>query len=117
RCGSDARDSVFRSGLVVRLLDVRDQALLDGELRQLRALQLSGASLAPYERLVPGDLVTIADGPFQGHRGCVVRGPCGLRLIVSISMLRQSVAVEFDRSCLKREARATGTGEDRSAVA
>ena len=117
RCDAPARDVVFRSGLVVRLLDVRDQDLLDAELRQLRSLQLSGASLAPYERLVPGDIVTIADGPFRGHRGRVVREQSGLRLIVSISMLRKSVAVEFDRSCLKREARPTGSGEDRSAVA
>jgi transcription antitermination factor NusG len=117
RCDAGARDAVFRSGLVVRLLEVRDQVLLDGELRQLRSLQIAGASLTPYEQLVPGDLVTIADGPFRGHRGRVVREQSGLRLIVSISMLRQSVAVEFDRSCLKRESRRTGTGEDRSAVA
>jgi transcription antitermination factor NusG len=117
RCEESARDAVFRSGLVVRLLDVRDQDLLDGELRQLRSLQLAGASLAPYERLVPGDLVTITDGPFRGHRGCVVREQSGLRLIVSISMLRKSVAVEFDRSCLRRDSRPTGSGEDRGAVA
>jgi transcription antitermination factor NusG len=117
RCDAAARDSVFRSGLVVRMLDVRDQALLDGELRQLRSLQQMGARLEPYESLVPGDLVTITDGPFRGHRGRVVREQSGLRLIVSISMLRQSVAVEFDRSCLERESRQAHAGEDRSAVA
>jgi transcription antitermination factor NusG len=117
RCDAAARTAVFRSQLVVRLLEVSDQDLLHGELRQLRALQESGAALTPYAPLVAGDMVRVADGPFRGYRGRVVREQSGLRLIVAVSILRQNVAVEFDRSCLTREPRATADGEDRSAVA
>ncbi len=117
RAGAASRAAVFRSQLVVRLLEVRDQDLLHGELRQLRALQEAGANLVPYARILPGDLVTVADGPFRGYKGRVLSNQSGLRFIVSISMLRQSVAVEFDRSCLVREARASAPGQDRSAVA
>lgn len=112
-----SRAAAFRSHLVVRMLEVRDQDLLHGELRQLRALQDGGASFVPYSRIVPGDIVTVAEGPFRGYRGRVLREQAGLRLIVSVSMLRQSVAVAFDRACLVREPRRDAATEDRSAVA
>ena len=107
RADPAARSAVFRSGFVVRLLEVRDQDLLHEELRQLRRLQESGASMVPFAPLAAGDLVTVGDGPFRGCRGRVLREQSGLRLVVSISVLRQSVAVEFDRSCLTR---VSGTG-------
>ena len=108
-----SRAAAFRSGCVVRLLDVGDQDLLHEELQQLRRLQEEGANLVPYAPLVPGDLVTISEGPFQGYRGRVLREHSTLRLVVSVSILRQRIAVEFDRSCL---ARAPGEGK-RDAVA
>jgi transcription antitermination factor NusG len=103
RTAAEERADVFRSNVVVRLLDVRDQQLIGSELRQIRALQEAGASLVPYRSFVPGEPVKITDGPFRGHRGIVLREQSQFRLIVSISMLRQSVAVEFDRSCLSAE--------------
>jgi transcription antitermination factor NusG len=109
RADPAARAAVFRTGQVVRLLDVRDPELLHQELRQLRRLQESGARLVPYSPLVAGDVVVIAEGAFRGCRGRVVREQSATRLIVSISMLRQNVAVEFMRSSLTRvpgEARA-----------
>jgi transcription antitermination factor NusG len=99
---ASARVEVFRSGVVVRLLEVRDQDLLHAELRQLRALQEAGAELIPYTDLAVGESVRIVEGPFRGYRGEILRAPSGPRLIVSVSMLRRSVAVEFDRSSLAR---------------
>jgi transcriptional antiterminator NusG len=100
RPAAGERADVFRSKVVLRLLDVRDQELIGVELREIRALQNAGASLVPYREFVAGDPVRVIDGPFRGHRGIVVREQSRFRLIVSISMLRQSVAVEFDRSSL-----------------
>ena len=119
RAEAAAREAVFRSGLVVRVLEVRDQKLLHEELRQLRRLQEAGATMVPFTPLVAGDLVTVEDGPFRGCRGRVLREPSGLRLVVSISILRQNVAIEFDRSCLTRVAgtRRAVAGEEDSAVA
>jgi transcription antitermination factor NusG len=117
RPDAEARTAVFRSGFVVRLLEVRDQDLLHGELRQLRRLQEAGASMVPFAPLVAGDVVMVDDGPFRGCRGRVLREQSGLRLVVSISVLRQSVAIEFDRSCLARVSASGGAGKEESAVA
>lgn len=117
RADPPSRDAVYRNPLVVRLLEVRDQQLLHQELGQLRALQESGAELIPYARIRPGDCVRVAEGPFRGYRGHVLRTQSGLRLIVSISMLSQSVAVEFGRESLIREPQDAATGTGPSAVA
>jgi transcription antitermination factor NusG len=116
RPDASARTDVFRSGVVVRLLEVRDQDLLHVELRQLRALQEAGAELIPYTDLAVGDSVRIVEGPFRGYRGQILRSPSGPRLIVSVSMLRRNVAVEFDRSSLARLGESSA-GEGQSAVA
>ena len=117
--GSTAdRHATLRSGLLVTILDVPDQRLLQKELAQLRHLQQSGAQLVPYEELHPGDPVRVTEGPFKGYSGVVIRGQARLRLVVSITMLRKTVAVEFDRAALA-SARPTHrlTGETRIAVA
>jgi hypothetical protein len=94
------RQAVLRSNLTVRILPVFDQGLLTLELRQLQALRESGAVLTPYPPIAPGDPVRIVDGPFQGYRGVVLRERGGLRLLVSVSVLRKVVAVEFERDVL-----------------
>lgn len=100
RGGSKERTATVRSNLIVRLLDVPDQSQLHNELRELRCLQLSGASFERAAHIEPGDAVRVTEGPFQGYTGVVVQERGRLCLIVSISMLRQSVAVEFERANL-----------------
>ena len=99
--------AALRSNLIVRLLDVPDQGLLHRELRDLRQLQVSGATLVPVPALFPGDAVRVLTGPFRGYTGTVLSEQGRVRLIVSISMLRQSVAVEFDRASLSLAARSS----------
>ncbi len=94
------RYAALRSNLIARVLEVSDQALLSQELGQLRALQQSGASLVPCPSIAPGDAVRIVEGPFKGYTGLVVRGAARPRLVVSVSMLRRAVAVEFERGVL-----------------
>jgi len=91
------RQAALRSNLIVQVLEVRDQGLLARELLQIRHLQEAGADLLPYSDLVPGDPVSISAGPFQGYTGVVLRAQGRLRLVISISMLRQAIAVEFER--------------------
>ena len=98
------RRAVLDSHLLVAVLPVDDQGALQHELSTLRALQESGASLVPIPNLQPGDLVRVTDGPFRGYSGVVTRGQSRLRLVVSVSMLRKTVAVEFDRHLLAQEA-------------
>jgi len=102
RGGAAARHTALRSDVVANLLDVEDQDLLTGELGQIRRLQLAGASLIPVEELATGDSVRITEGAFAGYQGTVVRSARGDRLLVSVSLLRKVVAVEFPRQALRR---------------
>ena len=110
------RLAVLRSQVVVRLLEVPDQGLLTRELQELRTLQEAGATLVPYTPIAPGTSVRVVEGPFSGYTGRVVREQSRLRLIVSISMLRQAVAVEFSREALSPLAPSQRFGQSRSAV-
>jgi transcription antitermination factor NusG len=99
--GSHAeRHAALRSNLIARILEPPDQEELSRELRELRRLQESGASLTPCANFEPGQRVRVLDGPFAGYTGVVVRGTDRPRLVVSISMLQRAVAVEFDREVL-----------------
>ena len=95
----------LRTGLTANMIAVEDQNLLATELDQIRRLQLSGASFEVYDDLLPNDVVTITEGPFRGYTGAVAR--CGRRdrLVVSLSLLRKNVAVEFERPALRRARR------------
>jgi len=102
RAEGNARDLIWRSHVVANLIEVADQAQLGAELEQLRRLQVSGASLAAYQELLPGQPVRVESGSFAGYMGVVERGKGNDRLIVRISLIRQCVAVEFDRETLRR---------------
>jgi transcription antitermination factor NusG len=110
------RREALRSHLLVRVLEVEDQALLEGELMQLHELVRQGARLTPLRQFAPGDLVRVVRGPFQGYDGVVVR-ESRPRCIVAITMLRQAVAVEFDEGSLVPDVRRSGAGNPRVAVA
>lgn len=93
---------IWRSNVVAGLIDVADQERLTTELRQIRSLQESGAALTPAPpELVPGDAVRISDGVFQDYVGTVIRASGSLRLLVSVSVINKTVAVEFPRGVLE----------------
>ena len=100
RGGAPSRTQALRSNFILRLLEVPDQGLLDLELGQLRAIEGTGAPLVPFPWLGPGDAIRIREGPFRGCLGVVVREKGAERLVVSVSMLRRSVAVELERDAL-----------------
>lgn len=100
-----ARQLALRSGVTAQMIAVDDQELLGGQLEQIRRLQLAGASFEVYEELAPNDVVTIAEGPFRGYTGSVVRSGRGDRLVVALSLLRKNLMVEFARPALRRARR------------
>ena len=55
----------------------------------------STAELQPF--LANGDWVCIDDGPLKGLTGMVTECKKGLRVVVSVSLLQRSVAVEVSR--------------------
>jgi transcription antitermination factor NusG len=99
------RETLWRTNAVVSMIEVPDQEELTGELLQLRRLQVEGAVLTPRVEFAPGDAVRITEGSFSGYSGVVVEERGSLRLIVSVSILKKSVAVEFPREVLEQAAR------------
>jgi transcription antitermination factor NusG len=96
----DDRHAALRSNVVAQVIEVADQPRLDAELERLRTLQERGLPLVSHPYIEPGSAVLITDGPFRGYEGIVLRAKGQLRIVVSISMLRTSFAVELDREAL-----------------
>ena len=101
RGGRDERLDALKSNVIVNILAPTDQAEISAELKQLRELQLTNAPLVPHPYVGPGDTVLITDGAFEGYRGVVLKGKGVTRLIVSVSFIRQSVALEIDREFIR----------------
>jgi transcription antitermination factor NusG len=99
------RETLWRTSAVANMLEVPDQGELTAELLQIRQLQASGALLTPIDNLSPGDVVRITEGSFSGYTGIVLKERGSLRLIVSVSILQKSVAVEFPSELLTRMSR------------
>jgi transcription antitermination factor NusG len=106
------RQTLWRTSAVANMIEVSDQAQLTAELLQIRQLQASGAFLTPRMDLVPGDPVRVKEGAFSGYTGIVMEERGSLRLVVSVSILRKSVTVEFPRDFLARS-KPGQTGRDR----
>jgi len=68
-------------------------AISDSEIEWLRS-ELSLRRYAPHPFLVVGSKVRIASGPLTGVSGVLIRTKSGLRVVLSVDLIRQSVAVE-----------------------
>jgi transcriptional antiterminator NusG len=90
----------WRNDAIVRAIAVEDQQRLHDELRQLWHLQRSGLSLVPHPFVALGDEVRITEGVFAGYRGVVVREKGSELLVVSVSVINHSVAVELARDAV-----------------
>jgi len=100
RAPKETHDVVWRSDVIANVIAVPDQNTFDRELAQIRELQKSGATLRPHVALETGDAVRITGGAFKGYTGVVMEERGVERLIVSVSLLKKAVAVEFSREVL-----------------
>lgn len=69
----------------------------DEEIAALHHLVSARVSPQPWPYIVEGEGVQVVDGPLTGLKGIVLRTKGCDRLIVSVSLLMRSVAVEIDR--------------------
>lgn len=69
----------------------------DGEIDTVRAVLRSGLAAQPWPFLHVGAKVRIAGGPLAGIEGIIINADKTHRLVVSVSLLQRSVAVEIDR--------------------
>ncbi len=68
----------------------------DQEIDALRRIMVSGKDVGPHPYLSAGQRVHIAAGPLAGLSGIIVRTKTGNRFILSVEMLKQSIAIEID---------------------
>ncbi len=101
RSDESGRVEALKSNVIVAILDVFDQARLHEELSQLASLLAAGLPVEDHPYVEIGEEIRVAGGPFDGYRGVVVRERGAGRFIISISLLRKSVAVELDAARLR----------------
>jgi len=68
------------------------------EIHSVQTLVASRVACTPWPYLQTGQRVSIDDGPLAGVEGVIVRAENGKpRVVVSVTMLRRSVAAEIER--------------------
>jgi transcription antitermination factor NusG len=71
---------------------------------EIAAIQLivsSGVRAEPWPYLELGYRVRVVSGSFEGLEGILIQFKGNQRIVVSISLLRRSVAVEIERACVR----------------
>jgi transcription antitermination factor NusG len=73
----------------------KPECLDDGAIETLRA-SLHLRKVEPHPYLVVGERVSICAGPFAGLSGIVLRKKGSLRVVITLDLIMQSVAVEVN---------------------
>jgi len=73
----------------------------DSEIAAIQMVLASGFQPEPWPYLELGQRVRIDSGALMGLEGILTDFKANYRIVVSISLLRRSVALEIDRSCVK----------------
>ena len=68
----------------------------EAEISAIQTLVASGIPNTPWPFLHAGDVVEIQRGPLRGLRGSLVAFKGNYRLVLSVTLLQRSVAVEID---------------------
>jgi transcription antitermination factor NusG len=77
------------------------------EILAIQKVVSSGAAVLPWPRLEPGDKVRVEEGPLRDTVGVLLKYKNSHRLIVGVTLLQRSVAVEIDRNCVAPAERRT----------
>src|ERR1019366_1566901 len=80
------------------------------EIEAIRAILRSGLAAQPWPLLRVGSKVCIEGGPLAGLEGLITNTDKVYRLIVSVSLLQRSIAVEIDREWARPIADGMGPG-------
>jgi transcriptional antiterminator NusG len=98
------RLTVLRSFGVVALVGLTDcpEWIPDAEIEAIRALVASKLRYDPHPFLEEGDEVEVIRGPLKGTRGYLVRKDRADRVVLSVALIRQAVAVEIHAADVTR---------------
>jgi len=101
---SERLEVVHQTGVKRVLSFNRSPALIpDAEIASLRRALQSELPLGPWPYLKTGQRVRIEKGVLAGMEGTLARESDGWRVVVSVSALQRSVAVEVDRDMIAPE--------------
>jgi transcription antitermination factor NusG len=95
----------------------RPAIIPDAEIDAVRQTVASSLRVGPHPLLKSGDRVRVRSGPLEGIEGILVRQKNLLRLVLSVEMLGQSIAVEIESSMVERIAAPPTRDECRQAQA
>jgi transcription antitermination factor NusG len=71
--------------------------IVDAEIAAIQTAVRSGLAIEPWEYLEPDQLVRLDSGPLAGLEGLFVETRKGCRVVVSVTLLKRSIAVEVER--------------------
>lgn len=99
---AEDRVLVLNSHMIVRILEIDNQAAFLASLEQIRMALGVDPTLGACAAFSAGRGVRIVGGPFRGIEGVVkvLRGG-GTRVILNVEMIGQAVAVEVEREYLE----------------
>ncbi len=75
----------------------------ESEIAALQRVVEHGLAREPFPALPSGTPITIRSGPMEGVRGVVMKCKNTLRVVISVSLLQRSVAVEVERDWLETD--------------
>ena len=70
----------------------------DAEIAALQSVGERGLPTMPWPYMEVGNVVRIEQGPLRGLTGIIIKIKSGMKLVLSVSLLQRSVAVDIDRS-------------------
>jgi transcription antitermination factor NusG len=94
------RRSVHGSDYAARIIAVEDQSGFLAQLEPIRAVLAQGAALTLCPYLEKGTRVRVMGGRFRGVEGMVQRRSGKARVVLSVDLLQQAVALEVDEALL-----------------
>lgn len=75
----------------------RPAEIAEAEIARIQATVTSGLPVEPWPFLKVGRPIRIERGPLSGVQGLLVREKDGCRVVLSVDLIRRSIAVEVDR--------------------
>jgi len=75
--------------------------IAESEIETIRLIAQSGLPAKPYPYLEAGEIVRVEEGPLAGIKGTVIRSKGTTSVIISVELLKRSVAVELNSEAVR----------------
>ena len=96
----DAYDAISTKR-VASFIEVRDEARLEEELRQIHEAIASGLPIEEFTQIAVGQRARVTKGPLLGTEGVVIEEARRTRLVLHVEILGQGASVEIERDLLE----------------